>query len=438
MVILLEPNKKILQAAGEQNTILSNIRLINYVVKTNIDQGIVLFNSVTLEMLLFSSDSEIEANIEHLYKNWFFVPNDFCEYTWYNNILKNVHNTGTIESLNHYTIYTTTDCDARCFYCFEKGIKAVDMTEKTANDLADFIVKEANGKVKIKWFGGEPLFNSSVIDVICKKLQTSNVEYASTMTTNGYLFDKQLVKKAKELWQLKKVQITLDGDEPVYNKIKNYIYKDENSFKRVINNIDLLLKNEINVKVRLNVGKYNIESIIALIDKLKVKYSNNPYFTIYSTLVGDSNKEYSLTELKEMNSLLHRTISYLDSSSLSVKRKIIDNKFRLTNCVADDINGCVVNPDGGLGKCASLAYDSLFGSIYTPREKWDYKNISSWAKKAPEIQNCKECCLFPLCGRRLKNCPSDKELPDYELECKNLINNYISSIKSSAMRNLYK
>lgn len=51
-----------------------------------------------------------------------------------------------------YTILTTTDCNARCFYCYELGRSRIPMSEQTAHEIADYI---SAPKVNIHWFGGE-------------------------------------------------------------------------------------------------------------------------------------------------------------------------------------------------------------------------------------------------------------------------------------------
>ena len=96
------------------------------------------------------------------------------------------------------------------------------MNEDTAEAVAKFIIKSYNGKkVSIQWFGGEPLCNISAIDKICTYLTEHKISYKSTMTTNGYLFDNEVVKKSVDVWNLQSVQITLDGLAETYNKVKN-------------------------------------------------------------------------------------------------------------------------------------------------------------------------------------------------------------------------
>lgn len=101
---------------------------------------------------------------------YFYVPVDFNEEYIADNIriLSTPLNVEPFDKINRYTILTTTDCNAKCFYCFQKDKKHIDMPMKVAQDLAKYIVDHYNGKqVELHWFGGEPLYNEPVIDEIC-------------------------------------------------------------------------------------------------------------------------------------------------------------------------------------------------------------------------------------------------------------------------------
>ena len=112
------------------------------------------------------------------------------------------------------------------------------MDSAVAEKTAEYIARHCGGKeVSLSWFGGEPLYNMEAIDIICRRLEDKSVAFHSKMISNGYLFDKEIVRKANEDWKLRNVQITLDGTEDVYNKTKAFIYKGINAFKRVIGTV---------------------------------------------------------------------------------------------------------------------------------------------------------------------------------------------------------
>jgi sulfatase maturation enzyme AslB (radical SAM superfamily) len=95
------------------------------------------------------------------------------------------------------------------------------MSKNVADKIISLIMKRKElEKVHFSWFGGEPLFNNEIISYICSELKKNNINYSSSMITNGLLFNKELILKAKDLWRLSHLQITLDGTEYEYEKIK--------------------------------------------------------------------------------------------------------------------------------------------------------------------------------------------------------------------------
>ena len=127
-----------------------------------------------------------------------------------------------------FIMFPTTTCNARCFYCYENPMKKMPMTIDMAERVARYIMKKApdkNRTVGLRWFGGEPLFNMKVIDYICEGLTENGIYFNSYFTTNGYLFDDDVIQKAIEIWHCVSCQITIDGTEGT--PVADYVY---NSF----------------------------------------------------------------------------------------------------------------------------------------------------------------------------------------------------------------
>ena len=392
----------------------------------------IIFNCVTLEMIYLKTEDTI--NTEYLYKHWFYVPYSFNEKMWFNQLRSNIKSRDFGKPLHRFTIFTTTDCNARCFYCYEKGVRHYSMTKETSFDVASFIAKHFYGqRHKLHWFGGEPLCNMLAIDIISSELTRLHVDFDSIMTSNGYLFDENAVNKAINLWKLKNVQITLDGTKEIYTQVKNYVQTNEDPFEKVLANIELLLNNKISVKIRLNVGLYNVEDIVLLIDLLKNRFGRYPNLFIYPALVDKYRYVYSFDEIQQRNEQFQIVQKHLELSGLHYKRKSIDNTLRLTNCVGDDYRGCVILPNGKLSKCATLMEEEIYGDIYMDSSKYNIERIESWQQRGEEIIQCEECCIYPLCSKRLEKCPSDRKHPIYDYECQAKIFDYISTIRSNGL-----
>ena len=171
-------------------------RLMHFVIQQPVEEGVLLYNVLTRAVALLSPEEAQKteknpASVPELVAKWFAVPMDHDD----RQLAKEVRAVGKmlenpVRTIKGFTILTTTDCNARCFYCYEQGRRRIPMLEETALKVADFILKNrANDSVKLRWFGGEPLYNKGVISLICGKLKETGVEYKSSMVSNGYLFD---------------------------------------------------------------------------------------------------------------------------------------------------------------------------------------------------------------------------------------------------------
>lgn len=235
----------------------------NTIVYNTFTESIVKMDKKTIAILKSETGFDDEIICKKLHELGFLVKNNVDE--------KKIMELDRAKSVYEtqaaiYRILTTTACNAKCFYCYEAGVTAENMSLQTAKDVCTFIENRSKGmkKIQIQWFGGEPLINLSVIDYIEGRIQSfgrqEGIEIYSTMITNGILFQDDLIYRATKVWKIRKVQISLDGQNKEYAKRKG-ISEKENTLQVVIHNIRELLLNGIKVTIRLNYDKFNLESI---------------------------------------------------------------------------------------------------------------------------------------------------------------------------------
>lgn len=404
---ITKANASYLSILGKATSAEESYRLMKYCAQLSVPEGELLFNVPTREMVLLSKEEfSHAAESEYLRAHWFFVPESTNEkqavdkLRW---VLENMQKkSGAITT---YTILTTTDCNARCFYCFEKDVAHINMTEETAKKALSYIKAHSQGeKVKISWFGGEPLYNMPIIDLISRELQQMGIEFSSNMLTNGYLFDAEAVRKAKELWNLKSVQISLDGTEDVYNKSKAYIYPDGNPYHIVLENIGRLLDAGIPVSIRLNFDLYNAENLLSLVDELADRFAGKEGFSIYGHHLYDITRPSANIHSDEgwtkRYDAMHKLEDRIESRGIASNYRI-RNKLKMCNCGADSGCAVMILPDGELGLCRDRLDATHIGHI--EKEELDTNAIAMWKERMPQIPECDNCAYYPDCIR-LKHC----------------------------------
>ena len=387
-------------------------RLLHFCMKCVFDNDVVLYNNLTKQLAIIEieswtkferSDFQISDEFRPLFENWFLVPVDHDDCNLCDQFLTTCDLFEDHSYFSNYVILTTTDCNARCFYCYEHGVTRTPMTEQTAFDVADYIAKTSKGHpVSIKWFGGEPLYNDRVIDIICEQLTKKGVNFTSRITSNGYLFNKDTVQKAKTKWNLQRVQISLDGTEAVYNRIKAFIYKDDSSpFRTVLGNIGDLLDHDIGVTVRLNVSDHNREDIYRLIDELTSLFAEKPKFNIYASNLFDLEYRMSDDEILRLNDELFKLNDYM-FAKLKKHQKINPWSGHTRGCMAQNKRSVVISPLGLLGRCEHYSEgERMYGSIYS--DKVDTDSYNYWYE-AERIEECKTCVAYPNC-LGMTHCP---------------------------------
>ena len=410
MEILMDSNQIIMANLGQQPIFVdTDYKFSKYCLVTNIDNGKLIFNELT-RSLVFLQNSEV-ANIgnindyEYLYKNYFLVTEDFNGDKIVDKLRKNLLIPLDDVYLDHpsgFTIFTTTKCNARCFYCYERlGKGKKHMTEATALKVAEYIHKVAplNKTINIGWFGGEPLYNLKVIDIINNYLREHGRPFTNTMISNGYLFDKDLVLRAKNMWNLVEVQITIDGTENVYNKAKNYIYKDNISpYKKVLNNIAMLLNAGIGVQLRFNIDVYNAEDLKLVVNEIHNRFGNHPKLSMYAWPIFE---DATYTRTPEDHKKVFECLRELENTIALAGYYIGDHPspmLKTNQCMADCGDSVTISPDGDLGVCEHYFNEHFWGHINDPSKK-DFSQLSCWRELNPKLDICEDCPLYPNCVR---------------------------------------
>lgn len=400
-------------------------RFNKFIIKTEYEDEFIWYNVFTGSIVsiknyevdnIFTEDFCTYA--DYLIQNYFLVPENFEE----DELLKEFRKRKTVPitansltKLNNFTILTTTKCNARCFYCYQlHGKKKEHMTEETARKVAKYIVDSTleNQQVFLGWFGGEPLYNPKVIDIITTIVSSSNRNVRSSIITNGYLFDEKMCKKAVKDWRLMNVQVTLDGTEDIYNKTKNFIYKNTNAFKTVINNIHSMLEYGLTVSIRMNIDKHNLDNLKDLVEFLAKEFKDEKGFSVYVHELFDDSKtpEHSKQVFENMEELNVLITKY----NLRSQGANVPDTIKTIHCMVDDDKSVVIMPNGQLGVCEHYENEHFVGHINDPYNI-DKEELKRWREMSEFQDICEDCPYKPAC-LKCKLCPDHKICDIYEKE----------------------
>ena len=417
MLTIAKPHKFITDLWDRQEGRLGVVfRLMKYVLRVDCSDKVLLHNVVTGHLVLLSRDEATVLDklptcyseiMESLVDTYFLVPEDYEESEVVHDlrvILKKLYDSWSLKRITKYTILPTTTCNARCYYCFEQNSKISTMSKQMAYDVAKFVRNNTKGQTIISWFGGEPLVALNRIDQICEKLSAYNVEYSSRIMTNGYLFDKEVVKRAKNLWHLVVAKICVDGVSDQYNSIKSYNNACNNPYGKVMENIEYLLDEKIPVDIRMNFDIDNCDSFSLLADEIVKRFGLNSGVSLRAhPIVGEYQNSCGV--------ISHGTDRWLDEKTLElnsiarskglypINAKLPSLSFK--GCSAAQNSAATITPDGNLVSCLEQYNDcQIVGNIYDGIVNDGL--VKEW-KKFAKYDKCIECVFFPSCSRLL-NC----------------------------------
>lgn len=305
-------------------------------------------------------------------------------------------------------IFSTNNCNARCYYCFENGIDMVDMSEQTADATVEFIKEYyPQKKLKIIWFGGEPLYNFSTIIRITKALKEAGYLLSCHVTTNGSLVSQEIIDFLSLNYDRVSFQVTIDELGNDYGKIKRYIDCDvQTAFERTINACHLLIRNSIILSIRVNYLDKQIEAakkvFMSLYDTFS--YADKEKFLIYlapltllESCQGCPDSSNHLLELLRFH--------YEKGVYKNIRSNKCDDLLSLFNlmpkggaCRAANKMHITITAEGKIFPCNRYAkYNNYsIGDVLTGINKNNsfYKFFYNWQVVE---EKCKTCSILPIC-----------------------------------------
>ena len=307
-------------------------------------------------------------------------------------------------------------CNFKCSYCFQD--EYTNTNDKVEQEVIDAFftyidTQFADRRKYITLFGGEPLLNSpakkETISKIIAGANQRNLDIA--LVTNGYHINDyiDILKSAR----IREIQVTVDGIQEIHDT-RRMLKGGNGTFNKISDGIDLLLKNNIPVNLRMIVDKDNIDNLPDLARyAIKHGWTKSPYF---KTALG---RNYELHHCQNNNKRLFSRIEMYQQVSELVKKypeilefhkpafsiaKFIFENGELPNPLFDSCSGAktewAFDYSGHIYACTASvgnAGDEL-GTFY-PQIELKEDLIEEWQDRdILAIKDCHNCAVQLACG----------------------------------------
>lgn len=405
------------------------------------DNRCVVFNTVSQNAVLMDqaipqSDVNIlpESDIKNLYQLGIVVNESRNELAEQEE--RFTHGKQDLSYLD-LTILVTHNCQMRCIYCFEGSKEKVTLNDSTADATLQMLERYTHvcRRVRVTWFGGEPLLAYPQMKSLSKKLiefcDTHHIAYSADMTTNGYAITPRRCREMVNDMKIRRFIITIDGTADVHDK-RRPLVTGRPTFLKIWGNIRDLVDSGAWVTLRMTIDRKNRSDIPEFLKMLasshlkgKVGLSFCRTIDIHCTPDDVKDQLYTDEEWAKEEWVLIQTAHDLGLWAYSFPH-------------AAPSGGCLRMGDitiaatGVIYKCLDTVGDerwvcgSITGSQESPHPQW----YQQWLEWTPMNEpGCRPCVLQPLCNG---GCPHNALYNDKKhgtsLQCPDWKANYRNQI----------
>jgi uncharacterized protein len=314
----------------------------------------------------------------------------------------------------YLTIAPTQECNLNCIYCYEKWRDPIYFTNEVEDMIIRLITDKSPKKLRIVWFGGEPLLALSSIISLSKKINNLNISYDQSIITNGLNLDVDTFCELIKLG-ISKFQITIDGDKTHHDHRRPK--KDgDGSYDQIHFNIHAIIDYckenkivDIKINIRINIDKTNFDQYA----KVFKHFEDIDAMNIVTISPGITKDYTNCSHLNcfNPNEFIDFAIDLFNNFGLKVVDFYPNNILK--ECFARHNNSFLIGPNGDLYKCwHDLGNkEKCIGHVSKP-ELLDQVILTRFCLGTDPFldKTCKECKFLMICGG---GCPNDRYVNQY-------------------------
>jgi uncharacterized protein len=313
------------------------------------------------------------------------------------------------------------------------------MPDSVALTTVDFFYRIYGAIKHIQFFGGEPLLNGGVLDLVCRHV-TERHEAAEipslptfSVVTNGTILSPKVVDTLASFRV--KVTVSLDGPERVHDHLRG-----AGTFARIVRNVEALQRRGIEVGVECTLTGYHLAlgfDVVALMEffynEFGMHVSHIPFVSTLdcSLAVRPDDLKASYARAIRLGASSLSTDDYkLESFGFRLLRALVYRRKTELYCPAG-VTTLAVSSTGDIYPCFIfvghedlLVGSAVRGQVY--RKQLD--SVSSLLKKANSRNDpgCQNCWARWLCFGCLGHSYIVSGLLDHRIQCD--FNRHISEV----------
>ncbi len=325
------------------------------------------------------------------------------------------HRDATKDDTLSFVVQPTAFCQLGCDYCGQQHL-AKWLNPRHQDQLVTRLSNKLSvggfSKLKIGWFGSEPLSGINVMRLLSPRFiaiaEEYNCIYGSSIVTNGVGLSESVSLELIDVHKVTSINITIDGTREYHDARRHYKGTERPTFNRIFENLKNLVKvapAELEIKVRTNVDRRNYEGVLPLIHMIadaRLQHRINHYAVPVHSW-GNSAHDRALPQ----DEFAEREIEwFVEMAKLGFRVGLIP-PLQPVVCMAVTPHSELVDAHGNLFNCTEVSYVPKFGDTNI------YKTGHLSGCEAPENRKifgdfnirvlngefpCTNCRMLPVCG----------------------------------------
>lgn len=355
-------------------------------------------------------------------------------------------------STRQITIMPTAYCNMACSYCGQEHHKAAvntdrmnRMAERVERVIADPEVK----RLRVVWFGGEPLLAFRVIREMSERFVAAaaehGTEYEASMATNGSLLTTRTLDSLYHSCRLRSMDVTIDGPEETHDA-RRLKRNGQGSFHRAVSILSTMLKErrapDLRLNIRVNIDHANEATVSELLLDLACFGFGCDQVRLELMPVHSWGNDVSAVELG-LQRYGSKEADWLRlAHDLGIGFTVLPANVKRSTCLATMKGGELLDSAGSVYSCSEhplvpvardtgviATVDDLTGSAPRPAGAFDDWYSSVRGGQVP----CARCPLLPVCGGM---CP--KLWRESHVPCPSMKQNWADRMDLAAMKRGYQ
>lgn len=316
-------------------------------------------------------------------------------------------------------LFITEKCNFKCVYCFESSQHGNDMTLEKAFDsvyaFSDFFkIKEKTwGKIKVNFYGGEPLLNwrlvPETVELLKREIDPHTSQLVISLNTNGTMMTGDIAKYLVDNRVL--VFLSLDGFEEQHNAMRKF-HSGRGTYQAVLKGLDTLMSAadseyvSKHLSILCTVSKNNVNDSLEFARFLQKKGIKNMAFNVASMCLShvkegrDSEHDVAIDDFYgkaiDLYELSREVGMNIGGSWGQLRNAVIDGNLKYCTAVGNEFDVAI---DGRVFPCP-MVYEMKEHEIGKIENKTFYPNPSyyKWKERiSPNIPGCQSCDIIGIC-----------------------------------------